>query len=120
MWDKWASLVVQMVKNLSAMQETQAQFLGWEVPLEEGMQPTPVFLPGESHGQRSLVGYSPQCLKESDTTERLTWDKYREGSCGGPSWRVGFGVWLSTEEQRGWLWHPGWLSLRVLHPDPAW
>ena len=37
MWDKWASLVVQMVKNLSAMQETQAQFLGWEVPLEEGM-----------------------------------------------------------------------------------
>ena len=37
MWDKWASLVVQMVKNLSAMQETQVQFLGWEVPLEEGM-----------------------------------------------------------------------------------
>ena len=32
-------------------------------------QPTPVFLPGESHGQRSLVGYSPQGCKESDTTE---------------------------------------------------
>ena len=34
-------------------------------------QPTPVFLPGESHGQRSLVGYSPWGCKESDMTERL-------------------------------------------------
>ena len=34
-------------------------------------QPTPVFLPGESHGQRSLVGYSPWGRKESDPTERL-------------------------------------------------
>ena len=32
---------------------------------------TPVLLPGESHGGRSLVGYSPWCHKESDTTERL-------------------------------------------------
>ena len=35
-------------------------------------QPTPVFLPGESHGQRSLVGYSPWGCKESGMTERLT------------------------------------------------
>ena len=35
-------------------------------------QPTPVFLPGKSHGQRSLVGYCPWDHKESDTTERLT------------------------------------------------
>ena len=34
-------------------------------------QPTPVFLPGESHGQRSLEGYSPWGCRESDTTERL-------------------------------------------------
>ena len=34
-------------------------------------QPTPVFFPGESHGQRSLVGYSPWGCKELDTTERL-------------------------------------------------
>ena len=34
--------------------------------------PTPVFLPGESHGQRSLVGYSPWGRKESDTTEQLS------------------------------------------------
>ena len=37
-----------------------------------GHGPTPVFLPGESHGQRSLVGYSPRDHKESDTTESLT------------------------------------------------
>ena len=35
-------------------------------------QPTPVFLPGESHGEKSLEGYSPWGCKESDTTERLT------------------------------------------------
>ena len=34
--------------------------------------PTPVSLPGESHGQKSLVGYSPQGCKESDTTEQLS------------------------------------------------
>ena len=43
-----------------------------EDPLEEGMQPTPAFLPGESHGQRSPVGYSPWRHKELDTTERLS------------------------------------------------
>ena len=45
---------------------------GQEDPLEEGMatqQPTSVFLPGESHGQRSLAGYSPWGHKESDMTE---------------------------------------------------
>ena len=41
-------------------------------PLEEGMATTPVFLPGESQGQRSLVGYSLWDCKELDTTERLT------------------------------------------------
>ena len=51
----WASLVAQLVKNLSAVQETQVHSLGWEDPLEKEM----VFLPGESHGQRSLGGYSP-------------------------------------------------------------
>ena len=35
------------------------------------MGPTPVFLPGESHGQRSLAGYSPRDRKQSDTTEWL-------------------------------------------------
>ena len=35
-------------------------------------QPTPVFLPGECHGQKSLLGYSPWDHKELDTTEQLT------------------------------------------------
>ena len=39
------------------------------IPWRREWHPTPVFLPGESHGQRSLVGYSPQCHKESDVTE---------------------------------------------------
>ena len=43
-----------------------------KIPWRRAWQPTPVFLPGESHGQRSLAGYSPWGGKESDTTERLT------------------------------------------------
>ena len=51
------SQVAQMVKNLPAgIQETWVQSVGWEDSLEKGMAPTPVFLPGESHGQRSLGG----------------------------------------------------------------
>ena len=56
------------VKNSPAMQETQAQSLGQEDPLEKGMATTLAFLPGKSHGQRSLTGYSPWGHKESDTT----------------------------------------------------
>ena len=59
-------------KNPLAMQEPQETWvpsLAWEDPLEEEWQPTPVFLPGESRGQRSLAGYSPWCHKELDMTE---------------------------------------------------
>ena len=38
-------------------------------PWRRKWQPTPVFFPGESHGRRNLVGYSPRGRKESDTTE---------------------------------------------------
>ena len=58
-----------MVKNLPVRQETWVQSLGQENSLEKGMATTPVFLPGESHGQGSLTGYSPWDHKESDTTE---------------------------------------------------
>ena len=44
-------------------QETQVQSLGQEDPLEEGVATPPVFLPGESRGQRSLAGDSPQGLQ---------------------------------------------------------
>ena len=48
-----------MVKKLPAMWEMLVRSPGQEDPLEKEWQPTPEFLPGESHGQRSLVGYSP-------------------------------------------------------------
>ena len=42
-----------------------------KIPWRGTWKPTPVFLPGESHGERSLAGYSPRGCKESDTTEWL-------------------------------------------------
>ena len=54
------------------MQETWVRSLGQEYPLEKAWQPTPVFFPGEFHGQRSLMGYCPWGYKELDTTEQLT------------------------------------------------
>ena len=44
-------------------------------------QPIPVFLPGESHGQRSLVGYSPPGRKESNTTEQLSMHACASENC---------------------------------------
>ena len=61
-----------MVKNLYAIWETQVQSPGREDPLETEWQPTSVFLPGECHGQRSLVGYSPWGRRESDMTDGLS------------------------------------------------
>ena len=55
----WVSLVAQRFKHLLAMWETWVQFLGQEDPWKRKWQRTPIFLPGESHGQRRLVGYSP-------------------------------------------------------------
>ena len=48
-----------VVKNCLPLPEKRVQSLGWEDPLEEEWQPTPVFLPGKPHAQRSLAGYSP-------------------------------------------------------------
>ena len=53
---------------MQEMQETRVQSLGWEYPLEEEWQLTPVFLPGEFHGRKTLAGYSPWGHKELDTT----------------------------------------------------
>ena len=52
-----------MVKDLTKIQETWVQSLGQEIPWRREWLPTPVFLPGESHGQRSLVSYSPMGLQ---------------------------------------------------------
>ena len=54
------------------MQETCVQSLDQDEPLEKEKATHSSILPGESHGQRSLAGYSPQSVKESDTTEQLS------------------------------------------------
>ena len=60
----WASLMAQLVKNLSTMQETWVS-LGWKNTWRRERLPTPVFWPGEFHGL-----CSPRGRKESDTAER--------------------------------------------------
>ena len=103
------------VKNLPAIQEMQEMCiswsLGWEDLLEEAWQPTPVFLPGESCGQRSLVGYSPWGHRESDTTAAT---EHPHTSSYWP-WALGKIAWFSC------LSFPGgynlsmlWLSMRGL------
>ena len=54
----WSSLVIQAVKNLPVMWETKFDSWVRKSPWRKQCPPTPVFLPGESPGQRSLVGYS--------------------------------------------------------------
>ena len=65
-----------MVQNLpaDARDRRDGVFYPWvgKIPWRRAWQPTPVFLPGESHGQRSLVSYSPWDRTESDTIE-VTW-----------------------------------------------
>ena len=64
----WASLVTQTVNG------RRPGFDPWlrNIPWRRQWQPAPVFFPKKSHGQRSLVGYSPWVCKESDMTEQLT------------------------------------------------
>ena len=64
-----------MVKNLPAVQETSDPWVG-KIPWRRKWQTTPVFLPGEFHGQRNLAGYSPWGCKESDMTEQLSLTNY--------------------------------------------
>ena len=57
-WSENYSLGGSVVKNPPAMQETWIRPLG-QIPWRRKWQPTPIFLPGEFHGQRSPAGYSP-------------------------------------------------------------
>ena len=62
--------MIQMVKNLPVDAGGSVRSLGQGDPLERReCLPTPIFLPGKSHGQRSLVGYSLWVHKESDMAE---------------------------------------------------
>ena len=64
--------MAQTVRNVLAIQETWVQSLGWEDSLRREWLPTPAFLHGKFHGQRSQAGYSPWDHRESDMTEKLT------------------------------------------------
>ena len=73
-----------MVKNLPVNAGKAGSIPGLGRSLGEGnCNPTPVFLPGKAHGQRSLAGYSPQGCKEADTNEwqhthtRTDYNSYR-------------------------------------------
>ena len=59
----WAFLVAQKVKNLSTMQETQVQSLGWKDPLEKEMATHYSILAWEISWMGSLVGYNPLVAK---------------------------------------------------------
>ena len=65
--DIFTSLVAQMVKNLPATQDPWV----WKIPWKKAWLPTPIFLPGEFHGQRSLAGHNPWGHKKLDMTEWL-------------------------------------------------
>ena len=83
--------MAQLIKNPPAVRDTWVRSLGQDDPLEKRMAITPVFLPEEFYGQRSLVGYSPWVSKELDTTELLTnniGSQTVEGREGG-GWREG-------------------------------
>ena len=61
--------MAHMVKDLPQCRRPRFDTWIGKIPWRRKWQPTPVFLPGEFHGQRSLVGYSPWSRKESDTTK---------------------------------------------------
>ena len=61
--------MAQLVRNLSAMQETCVRFLGWEYPLEKGMATHSSILAWRIPTDRRLGDYSPQGRTESDMTE---------------------------------------------------
>ena len=79
--------------NAEDLQEMSVRPLGWEDPLEKVMAIHSSSLPGEFHGQRSLVGYSSWVLRELDTTEQLT-------------------LWLSLQILHYYN-NCGWLNLRM-------
>ena len=117
-----ASLMAQPVNNPPAMQEIWVWSLGWEDTLEKGIAyPLQYSVHrGKSHGDRSLVGYSPWCHRELDTTEQLT---HTHTHIHTPSWReclhwiliVACGICFPNQGSNLGLWH--WAH-KVLAPGP--
>ena len=79
-WQSWFQLVLHLAQHFARctlhirLQHRRPMFDPWvgKIPWRRKWQPTPLILPGASHGQRSLAGYSPWGCKELDTTEWLT------------------------------------------------
>ena len=75
------------------MQETQVQFLGQENPWSRKWQPTLALLPGKSHGQRSLVGYSPWAKKMLLSRKQQPAPALLPGESHGQRSLVGYSPW---------------------------
>ena len=109
-----------VVKNLPAMLETQVRSLGQKDPQRRKWPPTPVFLPGKLHGQRSLVGYSSWDCKHLGTTELNTHTHthtHTQSKC--------TQHWGNKSPERAWIWllmcFPiWWMALHFVSPFSAW
>ena len=77
-----------------------------KIPCRRAWQPTPVFLPGESHGQRNLVGYSPWGRKESDMTDTFPF----KSRCSPRGWYWGAGDLGGGILLEPWARCYGWMS----------
>ena len=91
-WE-WNFTVAQIVKNLSAMQETRLDTWVGKILWRREWQPTPVLFPGDSHGQKNLSGYSLWDHKEPDMIEQLTLQT--------PEWPSGFPYFLKFKSEFG-------------------
>ena len=82
-----ASLMIQTGENLPTHVGDAGLIPGLgRFPWRRKWLPTPVFLPGEFRGQRSLAGYSPRDLRDSDTTDGLSAHIVDEQCCVIPRW----------------------------------
>ena len=103
----------------SACQCGRARFNPWvgKIPWRREGQPTPVFLPGESHGQKGLADYSPRGCKESDMTKRLSLHACRK--CSGENnpklvKNKGFHNKEQSNQKRSWF--RSWFTWQGLRP----
>ena len=69
-WGKWLCNIPPLTRIIglgNGKESLESMFPGCVCPWRRKWQPTPVFLPGKSHGQRSLAGYSPWCCRQNWT-----------------------------------------------------
>ena len=89
-------LVWWLTWSIIGLQYRRPRFDPWvrKIPWRKEWQLTPVFLPGEFYGQRSLVGYSPWGHRESGMTEQLTLTSLHSTSWPGVAWKLHeYGTW---------------------------